>query len=191
MKKSQYLPTIFWHLLFALIALFLALCVDAVEPETPKVHTIFQIDTGKHTGTAFFISPTQLLTAAHVFAKQPETGARLTLNGKLVAARVVKFDSKQDIAVLEVDEANADFLVLAKYGTLTTVGFNERGQVVRDRVAQARDKSENVCAPGMSGGPVLNEDGQVVGMIIKHDFASSKGGTWITADTLRAFIERK
>ncbi len=175
--------------ILATIVLFTSLNLVAADAVT--VPTIFQISNGKRVATAFYISPTKLLTAAHTFKGDMATPMTLVRDGKIVTCALIKIDTDKDIAVLETTEPNADFLTLDKYGTLTTIGIDQNGKVVKSTVNSTRHKTDNVCSPGMSGCPILNGDGKVVGMGIRHAMFSSKGCTWITADELSAFVESK
>jgi S1-C subfamily serine protease len=140
------------------------------------------------TATAFFISPTRLLTAAHTFAKSNDQW--IVLDGKEVHCHVVRVDFKKDIAVLESDKRSSDFYRLA--AKIVVKGFPLGGALVEASgyIDDKRVHSKIYFSNGMSGGPVEDENGCVIGMGVQGD--SEKGDDackFIPASILAEFLK--
>ncbi len=138
------------------------------------------------TSTAFFVAPNQLLTANHAVKDMAELW--LEKDGRSVAVRVVKCDGKADIALLECEEVNTYYQI----ESLKVIGF-PKGGALSASVATASDEKLRLKAdstPGMSGGPVVNASGEVVGMIVQHgsgnNYSVCKA---IPASTLEKFLK--
>lgn len=139
-------------------------------------------------GTAFVVGAGGLLlTCAHVLGEQRE--ATITLEGKRYAADVVKADKAADLALLKLREplpagaAVLSFRAAARVAAMGeevyTIGYPlsrllgsgarmSRGLVsaangLRDDPKQLQVSAE--IHPGNSGGPLLDREGQVVGVI--------------------------
>lgn len=153
--------------------------VRVVDPEKP-------IEGSQ--GTGFVVGvPGFLLTCAHVL--DGATEATVTLNGQRLMADVVKADKDADLALLKLREAlPADQPVLSFRGAARTAAMGEevftigyplsrllgsgarmsRGLVsatngLRDDPKQVQVSAE--IQPGNSGGPLLDRDGQVLGVV--------------------------
>jgi hypothetical protein len=131
-------------------------------------------------GTGFFVSPTAIVTAAHVV----RGCVRVTLEGGTPLTLVAE-DELRDLAVLEADEASAHWLGLQadsrpRLGqTVAAVGFPFYGLAGEEIVLTTGNISSILDAesaadrimisapvqPGNSGGPLLSAEGEVVGMV--------------------------
>ncbi len=141
-------------------------------------------------GTGFVIGADGwLLTCAHVLGDLKE--ATVTLNGKRLIADVVKVDKKADLALLQLREklppgsAVLSFRSEAKIATMGedvyTIGYPlsrmlgntarmSRGLLSATAGLRDNDQEVQVSAeihPGNSGGPLLDRDGQVIGVVNK------------------------
>ena len=148
-------------------------------------------------GSGFVIAPERIMTNAHVVSGITEP-AVTTRDGDVLAAKVVYFDSVADIAVLDVPGLDVKPLVrgedLSRGDTAAFLGFpgggsfKALGAVVESlstisiqniygaepsplRIYQLAGDVEQ----GNSGGPLVDSQGRVVGMI----FAKAKGGAQI------------
>ena len=135
-------------------------------------------------GSGFFISPDgQVMTAYHV-VRDAETLSVVETDGTTYRASIVGFDEYRDLAVLQaqVDEP-VDFLATATGApapgeAVLAIGnssgdFNapRRGQITAFGQRLGGSFPEGLVAmtvplaPGDSGGPVLNADGEAVGVV--------------------------
>jgi serine protease Do len=146
-------------------------------------------------GTGFFISPDgEVLTAYHVVDTTLSFARRGALeavgpDGTRYGLELVGFDAYRDLAVLQADLESAGVtevpsLPLARraleVGSEVVAIGNSRGEFLAGRVGRVRrldvraaradfaDGTSELTAslaPGDSGGPVLNRDGEVVGVV--------------------------
>jgi serine protease Do len=140
-------------------------------------------------GTGFLInSDGYLLTCAHVIGES--AAATIILNGKRLYADVASKSTEEDLAILKLREAvpegalPLEFRPLGRYSMgeeVYTIGYplsrllGENARMSRGMIAATtglRDdpKTLQVSAevqPGNSGGPLLDREGRVIGMIQK------------------------
>lgn len=162
---------------------------------------------GSERGTAFFISPTKLLTAFHVVAEYIADGSNIFIgvNGTAVACTCEELAKGKDIAILKcVDYQNGSqpFSLLAsgcrKGQVLSIVGYPEElgngidafsFSVVNVRAITSIPNQFDIVVRridtfalstyiGMSGAPVVNDFGSVVG-IVTDELYNSLGYTSI------------
>lgn len=136
-------------------------------------------------GTGVFISADGfLLTAYHVIEGAPNIQIVLASRQRL-AVDVIGFDSARDIALLKArTNQEVPFLPLVKQSPrvgemVLAIGNSggdflqpRRGRLLRTQVRSARaDFPQNTLelnapiAPGDSGGPIINRNGQVIGLV--------------------------
>lgn len=136
-------------------------------------------------GTGFFVGPAgQVLTAYHVIEGTSEV-AVYTAGGETFPARVLKVSRATDLALLTIERPVARYLPLAAPGSVRpgdrvfTIGFPvasllglepkfTEGSV--SAVSGMMDEGSLLqisvpVQPGNSGGPLVSEDGRVVGII--------------------------
>ena len=143
-------------------------------------------------GSGFIIDPTgYILTAHHVIDKAREIEIRLADSQRL-AARLIAADAQIDLAILKID-AQADLPVLSladsdaiRVGDLAVVlgyPFGRESSMNLGIVSRVGRSYPNSASfefiqtdaggyPGGSGGPLLNSNGHVIGMIT---MASERG----------------
>lgn len=137
--------------------------------ETCKVFKIVCIRSGepskRYSATAFFISPTRLLTAGHEVKNAVDQW--IDKDGRSVRCKLLKVDFEKDVALLECDEENGSFYRLVS--TITVIGFPD-GKVREESGGQIdrRIHAHVHFVPGMSGGPLVNEYGDVEGMGVEN-----------------------
>ncbi len=154
---------------------------------------VVAISTGLGHGSGFIISPDGLvLTNAHVVQGSPSTVTIVLANGKQVLADVVGFASNGlDLAALKIrNQSNLPTLKLASnrsvrvgqsvyaIGTPLSVTLRNTftdGIVSRIDLENGLIQHDAAINPGNSGGPLLNSQGQVIGInsAIITDGASS------------------
>ncbi len=144
------------------------------------------------TGTGFFVSESGLLLTAYHVVRSERLGANCdavyrarTESGDRLDLELVGFDAVLDVALLKAaTEQSVPWLPLAnslpRTGTPVVVIGNSRGDFLADRAGAIlrRDVTASQVtfasgtlemsaslAPGDSGGPVLNEAGEVLGVV--------------------------
>jgi len=139
---------------------------------------------GSATGTAFLVAPDTMLTAYHVV--KDATGITVNFDGTYHGATLVAFSPEDDVAVLQLDEAVETAHVfslatevpntgtrIAAIGypldapkTLTegTVSGKDREITVDGLVHSGLIQTDTAINPGNSGGPLVDLDGQVIGI---------------------------
>lgn len=172
----------------SLLLLTLAFAVSASDDA--NVVKIFTSNGGRHgyCATAFFISPTRLITAGHTF-NHNTTHHYIQIGENRCQVNVVKVDFERDICVLEtVEYKSPTWYSLQLNGTIKLKGFRgEDRSLSEESVTRRKDRIEtkNTIIDGESGGPLVNESGQVIGMGVQ-----SHGGTCVSvsSDTILKFL---
>jgi S1-C subfamily serine protease len=165
------------------------------------------------TGTGFLIEPGLVITNAHVVAGVSEPDVRVRQGDQPLRATVVHFDPQVDIALLSVPQLDARPLALAQAPAASgqaaaVAGFPESGPY---RVEPARIRTmvravgddiygqsgverevyafRGVVLPGNSGGPLLDDDGNVLGMVFGADDEADDTGYALTVAELDRALE--
>jgi S1-C subfamily serine protease len=152
-----------------------------------------------------------VVTNAHVVAGETVTRVQVGGAGRLLPARVVVFDKKNDIAVLRVNGLGLTPLSLAAPQPgepAAVIGFPENGplaiepartgstQRVISSDAYDRGPVERVVTsfrvfvrPGNSGGPAVNENGEVVSTIFASRTGSDNSGYGIPSRIVHRHLQ--
>ncbi|HET6625019.1 MAG TPA: MarP family serine protease [Nocardioidaceae bacterium] len=154
-------------------------------------------------GTGFLYSPDRVMTNAHVVAGVDEP--HVLVDDEEVPAEVVYYNPDLDIAVLAVDGLDRPFLRFDKSGeareSAAVLGYPNDGpydvQSARIRNEQ-RLRSPDIYGdgtvvrevfsirglvrPGNSGGPLVSEDGDVLGVIFAASVKDRDTGYALTAE---------
>ena len=142
-------------------------------------------------GTAFYVAQDTLLTAAHVVDGSGEFG--LYESGRSVRVEVVELDHHADLAVLKVEQSAEDHQHVAPLGCAAKSGdrvlalgfplvyWDENywsihphvtgGVVSNEKGYYGRNTTflfSGPTAPGQSGGPILDENFRVVGVVSRQ-----------------------
>jgi S1-C subfamily serine protease len=150
-------------------------------------------------GTGFIISPERVITNAHVVAGVKEPVVTLSNTKIQLAGKVIAINRKKDVAVIYVPGLNGSKLTFIGPATPNEIGFvvgypnggtlrttavsvssefkslgtdiDGNGETKRDVIVFGGD-----VRPGNSGGPLLNEQGQVLGMVFAADAENKNTG---------------
>ena len=156
-------------------------------------------------GTGFVIFDRHVLTNAHVVAGVDRPEVQVGGNGRSYDARVVLFDPDRDLAVLFAPDLPAAPLVLdpsGKRGADAVVAGFPSGGPYRLEPARIRDTIDArgpdiyhrtqvtrevfslfaKVEPGNSGGPLLDSDGEVLGVVFAKSLDDPDTGYALTAD---------
>lgn len=162
----------------------------------------FLVETGLSSGTAFLIETDIAVTAAHVIEGHNFVGlapANLADNfGETVPSYVVYVNKELDLAVLRLlSPSSQDPLELAdsfpEIGA-DVLAFGAPGGVYRVTEGSILDVqgdsiiSSTEVAPGNSGGPLVDSEGDVSGVIIQYD-PLSENAVAVVSTTVTEFIE--
>ena len=172
--------------------------------------SVFQLiinsDNGKGLGTAFYIGDGEFLTAAHLI--DGRTNARLRNAVADFPASVIAIDDGRDVALLEAGEPPSEALRLLSSTdvrpgqSVASVGYplfeEYRASITGGLVSRlSEDRSFGTLiqtdAPinrGNSGGPLVDQCGRVVGMIVEKWFEEGVHGVaWaIASNSLEAAL---
>ena len=189
-----------------------------LEPASEKSPKQSQENT-KYSGTGFAISENGLIATAYHIIKNAKTIKVYFLKDSFVSARVIQGDPVNDLALLKIETFTPNFLQIApmrsaKMGDkVFTLGFpvsSVLGQEVKytegvvSSLSGLKDASSFLqitvpVQPGNSGGALVNERGEVVGIItssaailpfIEQSGTLPQNVNWaVKADYLRPLIE--
>ncbi|MHA7154111.1 MarP family serine protease [Arthrobacter sp. TMN-50] len=164
------------------------------------------------TGSGFVIAPGLVVTNAHVVAGVNEPVVEIPDGGAL-PGRIVHFDAVRDIAVLAVegldraalplgaDLATGDTAAFAGYPAggpfqIQPASIQNRSDVLVANIYGAEPSSVNVYSlaanvqQGNSGGPLLDQQGRVVGVIFAKSIQDAPVGYALTLAELRPIAEQ-
>ncbi len=162
-------------------------------------------------GTGFLYSPDRIMTNAHVVAGVDNPN--VVVGDTEVPATVVHYDEDLDVAVLAVQDVGRPFLRFDFDGEErdpgAVLGYPQDGPY---DVQSARIRSEQrlrspdiygpgtvvrevfslraLVRPGNSGGPLVDRDGEVLGVIFAASVTDDETGYALTADQVRESAAR-
>lgn len=161
-------------------------------------------------GSGFLIDG-YVMTNAHVIAGV--TRPSVLIGQERVMARVVYFDPKKDIALLYSENFPArelkisdlgragDSAVVAGYpgnGPFSAIAARIRGRITalgddiygRTRVSREVFAITASVRPGNSGGPLLSDDGRVLGMVFARSTTNSDTGYALTSEEIQVALTK-
>ncbi len=160
-------------------------------------------------GTAFFVSPSgYMITSGHVVAGC-STVPVWPVEGKEIPAKVVATSADPDLALLSTGEKTAEFAAVAgldpppAHADLATVGFGvlphypklpvlSRGRYLgtektpSGRQVLIMDSAE--LPEGNSGGPVIDRQGALVGIVVGRLARAPEHGVLVSARDIARFL---
>ena len=170
------------------------------------IPAIVSIEAGDGRGSGFFAAPRTVITNRHVIAGSVSVTVRLS-SGQTLPGRVETSSTEFDLAVVRVDSALPSQPVLP-LGSVNDVRPGQeviaiglalgvfQNSVTRGIISAVRRADRTVMLqtdaainPGNSGGPLLNREGQVVGInTLKVGGAAESLGFAVAADHARALL---
>jgi len=171
---------------------------------------VVRIETEDAAGSGFiFDAGGHILTNNHVITGAATITVHLD-NGTTHAARLIGRDLVHDLAVVKIDAPDLPWLEMGELSTtplasdVLVLGFPLRAQdiaVTRGLVSAIKwDKGRNVIwiqtdsaiNPGNSGGPLMNLQGQVVGVVSSKlvDINVEGVGFAISSNTIKLYLDR-
>ncbi|MGW4300353.1 MarP family serine protease [Streptomyces sp. NPDC004646] len=165
-------------------------------------------------GTGFVFGDRRVMTNAHVVGGVEEPTVQIGGEGRKYDAKVVLYDWRRDIAVLDVPDLNAPALRFSAQDAdggngAIVAGFPENGSYdvraarVRGRITAngpdiyhrgtvARDVYSLYATvrQGNSGGPLLTPQGKVYGVVFAKSLDDAETGYALTADEIRTDIAK-
>lgn len=183
---------------------------EAADSVLKITGTAFQCGQNQ-TGSGFVAAPERVVTNAHVVAGVSEPVVQVP-NGNVLSARVVSFDPVRDLAVLAVDGLEAEPLplgnTLSEGDTAAFSGYPAGGPLATQpatvqsvptvRVQNIYDAEPTPLQlyqlaanveQGNSGGPLLDQQGRVVGVVFAKSTSDVPVGYALTLDELRPVVE--
>ncbi|THA62349.1 MarP family serine protease [Streptomyces sp. A0958] len=162
-------------------------------------------------GTGFVFSDRRVMTNAHVVGGVDEPTVQIGGQGRLYDAKVVLYDWRRDIAVLDVPDLDVKPLQFATTDndaetgdSAIVAGFPENGSYdVRSARVRARIDASGpdiyhrgtvrrdvyslytTVRQGNSGGPLLTPEGKVYGVVFAKSLDDPDTGYALTADEIR------
>jgi len=142
--------------------------------------SVVTITTGTGQGSGFFVAPNLVLTNHHVARNAARLKVTL-INGMEVFATTLRSDAKRDVALLQVESGTFTPLPLRRtpvalteevYAVGSPLYESLAGTVTRGIVSQSQRNEHGMeliqadvtIQPGSSGGPLLDNQGNVVGL---------------------------
>ncbi len=164
-----------------------SIALDYVETSrsTYRIYTLKR-DGSISTGSGVQVASNRVLTNCHVIADAEKVAVEHSATGKRLRASGVATDQGRDACVLEVIGAPGKNVSQARFvsngDTVHVLGYPQSdnlvvsaGKVLEADFAFNNDTAihtSNYCAPGASGGPLLNDAGELVGLIFAANIRS-------------------
>lgn len=168
--------------IICVVAVLLALPLSASAigfTAEEKYNSVFVVTSGNSLGSGFAVGENCIITNAHVL-DNPNDIALTTYAGEKHTAYLVGYDQDKDIAVLGVKDAKFTPLTIADYKTLNTgddvyaIGApKSMAYTLTKGVISAKEReigkykyiqTDAAINEGNSGGPLLNDEGNVIGI---------------------------
>jgi S1-C subfamily serine protease len=166
---------------------------------TVRIDGIAESCSAAMVGTGFIVSPERIITNAHVVAGVKEPVITLFNSQTQLGGRVIAIDRKKDIAIIFVPGLTGEKLTFIGPVTPNEIGFvvgYPNGGNLRTMPVSVTSEFESIgtdidgngetrrevivfggdVKPGNSGGPLLNDQGQVLGVVFAADAENKNTG---------------
>lgn len=182
--------------------------VDKISEILPRIRaSVAEVEGENNTWGAGFIVDKKglLLTAAHVIGDQKKVLVYFQGRERKIEASVVAIDQETSSALLELTSDDYSDIKIAEYSlgeqiysvsprSGTNYGFIESGygivSIDKDKFLKDTFVTTLSSRPGDSGTPIINKDGEAVGMVIALMRAQS-GDKTIAVPTIEAMARLK
>ncbi|MEM9073053.1 MAG: serine protease [Myxococcota bacterium] len=170
----------FGTVMFGTVTLSVMAFGATADAQVPEAVVMLRCD-GVRAGTAFAVSRERLLTAAHAAQCSRDLEAQ-TADGRRLRLRVAHFDDEHDLAILRSEDELSLVPLSLREGRVTAgepvraLGFpvDETGaqitpMVTAGAISRSREDalfSDVAVGPGSSGGPLLDANDAVVGVVV-------------------------
>ena len=179
--------------------------VEQCSPSVVQVSVYNDKDERLGVGSGFVVGPELVATCYHVVSRGVSAQVKTADKISYPVTGVVAVDKERDLAVLRVKRLDLAPLALGDAGAVkpgervTVIGsaLGLEGSVADGVVSQLRvfppfgDVVQVSCpvSPGNSGGPLLNEEGQVIGVVSFSLVDGQNINFGISANTLKKLID--
>ena len=173
--------------------------LQAQAPDPTAIESsVVRIETLNSVGTGFVIAPERVVTAAHVV--DGANGPSVITPDQELTGRVLAVDRALDVALLEVSGLSAPAIEFASspprvldevyaFGNPLGGGTSASRGIV-SAVSDETIQTDAAVNPGNSGGPLLDADGQVVGVVVSKDAEAEGVSFAVPAASVQAFLDR-
>ncbi|MDE0086480.1 MAG: trypsin-like peptidase domain-containing protein, partial [Candidatus Poribacteria bacterium] len=149
---------------------------EGLDAEKVRKSIVQVIDSEGPQGSGFFVAPNKIATAIHVVTRADLDTLRVRSGDTDYAIQgVIAYDAQNDLVVLKVSGEGVPLALgnseaVRRGDTVFSVGYSlDRYNVVKNSVDSLQGSGTCIevtphIVPGSSGGPMLNTEGEVIGM---------------------------
>ena len=217
MLKKYFLHKIFMVFMkfkFIFFLIFFVFFGNALFGESNKfienaIQSVVTVKTDKGMGSGFVVSQDgYIVTCAHVFENADRNSVTGTLKDSAFPAQVADFDEDLDVALVRIDMYHIPSLVLGNsdiagetedvfaIGSPQGLEKSVTKGIISNKERKLKDSSvkyfqtDVVINPGSSGGPLLNEKGQVIGINVAIDAETGDYGFSLPVNYIIEFLQK-
>ena len=181
----------------------------ATSSDVTNSSVAFKTEIGTIFGSGFFVEGGRVVTNYHVYlvSQLPDAVTVVDKQGNEYTFSLVSYDAAADLAVLKTDAVDHEFLTVAKKESKKIKAVvnssaqsyeSLQGTVIRESLWTRREHYDGkiqkgtrsvlsiIVRGGNSGSPVVNEAGEVVGVIMAKDEKSN--GVMVKLNDLQRMI---
>ena len=171
--------------------------VEGVDAEKVRKSIVQVIDSEGSRGSGFFVAPNKIATAIHVVTGTDLDPLRVRSGDTDYAVQeVIAYDAQNDLVVLKVSGEGVPLVLgnseaVRSGDTVFSVGYSlDRYNIAKNSVDSFQGRGTCIevtshIVPGTSGGPMLNTEGEVIGMNVA---SSGFSGYAIASNALKILL---